>query len=520
MSTALIRPGKRAAAAATEVRAVIYLRLSDLRSEDRDTFKEREDEVRKYAALLGWTVVAVIIENDYSKKNGKVRIASAFKRVPVTVIVDGQEEVIHKVIRPGYQKVLKGIRSGQWNAILAEDLDRVVRDPFDGEALLNLATQYRVNARSVSGSLTLTGGGSPDEQTMFRVMVAFAYKASCDTARRVRLACERNMCRAMGRGGPRPYGWKSDYKTADPLEKDVLKEVMRRFLLGIELASIVREMNEAGIPTVTGGLWSAETLRSTLLRPRNAGLVVYRKEIQEGLTGEWDALCSVPMYWAVRNKLADSSRRSQFGRPAKWQGSGIYLCAACNDGTTVSVTGTREDRSASYRCRKKNHLTCTVTLADATVEDAVVERLSQKDVLYMWAPRETTKVDVEALMAERTALQQNSSAMAIEAVKDRRMWGDYVKVREFADSRIAEIDRDIQHASTAGDIVTEFLSRPDVKDDIRAAFKAAPLATRRQIVRTIMKVEIHATSTRASYKERDARVKITPIQWTPDQIAA
>ncbi|RJQ92751.1 hypothetical protein [Amycolatopsis panacis] len=52
------------------VKAIIYLRLSDLKPDDLDepgngnTFSSREQNLRELAKRLGWTVYEVIIEND------------------------------------------------------------------------------------------------------------------------------------------------------------------------------------------------------------------------------------------------------------------------------------------------------------------------------------------------------------------------------------------------------------------------------------------------------------------------
>jgi hypothetical protein len=58
----------------------LYLRLSDLRVED--DFEKRKAKLTAFASALGWTVFRVIVENDLmpARRDGKVRMASAFKR--------------------------------------------------------------------------------------------------------------------------------------------------------------------------------------------------------------------------------------------------------------------------------------------------------------------------------------------------------------------------------------------------------------------------------------------------------
>lgn len=530
MSTRTVKPGKKAVA--VPIRAVIYLRLSDLRTTDRDTFKAREAKIRELADRLGWPVVEVVRENDYSKsKNGKVRIASAFKRKRVQ-LPDG--EFTYRVIRPGFQRIMGKFRSGEWNAILAEDLDRVVRDPFDGEELLTLSSHKGINARSVSGSLTLTNGGTSDEQFMFRTMVNAAYKSSSDYARRVREARERNMCRAMGTGGNRPFGWQADYKTADPTERAIIDGAMRRVLHGISLMAIATELRDGEVPTVTGAKWSAKILRDIILKPRNAGLVVYQGEIQDGLTGEWDRLVPVELWRAVHDKLTDSARTivrpdgMPYGISApKWQGTGVYLCGICDDGTSVQVTiGTevikrandeveRKRRQPRYKCKEHNHLARNAGHVDTMVSDWIIDRLSRDDAISMFVPS-TPEVDVAALQAERDSLQADLTVVSddyyVHKVSKRTQ---FLSATQKINVRVAEIDRILTDVFTGGSLISELVTSRDV----RATWESYPLATKQAVIRGLCTVKINRSTAMGNRFDRSS-VVIAPTQWQADQIAA
>ena len=113
-------------------------------------------------------------------------------------------------MRPGFREMLDDITTGRVNGLLAEDLDRIVRDPRDLEDLLDACALTGASARSLSGSLTLTDGGTEAEKSMARVLVAMANKASADTARRVSRAASgiganptRAACARSGTSQPR-----------------------------------------------------------------------------------------------------------------------------------------------------------------------------------------------------------------------------------------------------------------------------------------------------------------------------
>ena len=117
------------------IRADLYLRLSDLRNEDQ--LDGREAKLRARAAELGWQVHRVVVENDVIVNgDGTVRPrpASAFKREKM-ITPSGRIEL--RVNRPRFRQVLADITSGAANALLAEDLDRVCRDPRDLEDLID-----------------------------------------------------------------------------------------------------------------------------------------------------------------------------------------------------------------------------------------------------------------------------------------------------------------------------------------------------------------------------------------------
>ena len=174
--------------------ADLYLRLSDFRADDEDSFPLREAALRTRATDIGWAVHQVIIENDLAE-DGSRKPASAYKRQRVTG-ADGRPLMRHgrpvyRVLRPGWQQVLTDLGTGAATAVLAEDLDRVARDPRDIEDLIDAVAACGGHARSLSGSLTLTDGGSSDQLAMARVMVTMAAKSSADTARRVTAGRER-----------------------------------------------------------------------------------------------------------------------------------------------------------------------------------------------------------------------------------------------------------------------------------------------------------------------------------------
>src|SRR5690606_18878142 len=199
----------------TPERAVLLLRISYRKPEDEDEDQmsdadrrraefskgigRQEEDARALAARLGWQIAKVIPEDD----------TSAFKRRKIK-LPDGSTAL--RTVRPGFRAALAGLASGEYDGLIADDLDRVARDPRDLEDLIDVRDprRPRIPVESVTGSLRLANDA---DVTMARVMVAVANKSSRDTARRVARKHEELAAEGKpGGGGFRGYGFTEQYE--------------------------------------------------------------------------------------------------------------------------------------------------------------------------------------------------------------------------------------------------------------------------------------------------------------------
>ena len=134
---------------------------------------------------------------------------------------------------------------------------------------------------TAEGDLNLA---SDDGLTLARVMVAFANKASRDTARRVRAAHQDNRNRGRLVGGQRPFGWEWEYDESGRRTRHVLVEkeaqAIRWAAHGVTDGSltwreVVRTWNEQGIATPNGNTWQPQTVKQVMKSPRLAGWRVH-----------------------------------------------------------------------------------------------------------------------------------------------------------------------------------------------------------------------------------------------------
>ncbi|MEV4043158.1 recombinase family protein [Streptomyces sp. NPDC049744] len=397
----------------------------------------QEEDGRALAAQLGWTIVKVIPEDD----------TSAFKRRRVH-LPDGSTGL--RTVRPGFRAALDGLASGEYDGLIADDLDRVARDPRDLEDLIDVVESRSPNipATSVTGSLRLDSDAGI---AMARVMVSIANKSSRDTARRVarkhqELAAEGK----PGGGGFRPYGYTAKSRTVIDDEAKTVREIAARILgdwdgwtpeqltkidrsVGEALTSIANDLNRRSIPTATGVPWSDRSVRSVVSKASVAGLREHRGEVVGKAV--WPAILE-PAHWeqvcarlAGRNRAVDLTLQ-------RWL-TGVLRCSNCQR----MLMGWQGNNGPRYWCATPEggcgKIAVKASFAEDEVEQQVLELLGQADVLRSLR----TLADTETTDASRTELAEDEDQLRQMA----GMWArreitfvEYTEARRIVEARVKQ----------------------------------------------------------------------------------
>jgi hypothetical protein len=230
---------------------------------------------------------------------------------------------------------------------------------------------------------------------MARVMVAFANKASRDTARRV----ARKHLEFAQEGRPisawRPFGWQEDRRTLEPRESEAIRDGVRKLLAGVPLAEVCRQWNVAGTLTPRGNAWVSTAARQVFRNPRLVGQRIYKGEVVrdvEGqpVLGQWEPILTVPEWEALQAEL-DSPERTkgiawQKGQKAlrKYLLSGLARCAACSAATlrgnaaTYRATSKQPSRKThAYNCGSCGKVSISGPALDGYVSDVFLGRLAR-----------------------------------------------------------------------------------------------------------------------------------------------
>ena len=470
--------------------ADLYLRLTDFRADDAGSFPLREAELRTRAASLGWAVHEVIIENDVAE-DGSRKPASAFKRQRVTG-PDGRPLMRHgrpvyRVLRPGWRQVLTNLGSGAATAVLAEDLDRVARDPRDIEDLIDAVAACGGHARSLSGSLTLTDGGSSDQLAMARVMVTMAAKGSADTARRVTAGRERWAGQSY-QGGVRPYGFRPDPTAPEhrktlvvvPAEAKVIRDAAEDILKrGISLKAIARDLRDRREPTVTGTRGPPRRCGTSWPSPPSPGS---RYTPGRASRRRGTAAPAILRPWSV-GPAADlfDSRKTGTSPEPRWLVSGYATCGPC--GAVVKCTGSAARRA--YTCTAHGHVRRNAAEVDKRVRAVVVERMSLPDAGVVLLPPPRPGVDAGAKRAEAKRLDAKAKRLTAMFTDDAITEEQYASGTKDIRARLAMIAAQLAAAS-APDPLPEFRQGEPAAE----VWDSMVLPRRRAVVRALMTVTI------------------------------
>ncbi|WP_424854571.1 recombinase family protein [Streptomyces sp. SAI-170] len=289
----------------------IYTRISRDDEGDALGVARQQQDCERLADLRSWQAVKVYEDND----------VSAFKR---------------NVVRDEFELMLKDLRAGLIDGIVAYDLDRLARQPRDLERLIEIYDERpRLTFATVTNDLNI---GTADGRTMARIMVAFANKSSHDASRRIKRKHLELAQQGKDSGGPAPYGWRKDDRTkVDPEAAKAIREAQREILAGVRIGTIRTRWQEQGLGNPREGTkrMAHHHVEHILTNPRLVGYRTYHGEILRGddgrpVMGEWEPINTLEEWEAVCAAVAERKQK-QPGRSLarKYLLSGIARCGLC-----------------------------------------------------------------------------------------------------------------------------------------------------------------------------------------------
>jgi len=462
--------------AVAQTRAVIYCRISQDRTGAGLGVDRQREDCEKLAERNGWDVVEVYVDNDVSAFSGKKR--------------------------KDYQRMLADLAEGKATVVIVWHTDRLHRSITELESYMDLCQARGVTTHAVqAGEIDLA---SPTGRAQARFMGVVARLESEHKGARVARARQQKALAGEWTGGIRPFGWgvptgekrkKTDRKTGDEVEVDVLDmnqavpeeaDALRHWtdeiLSGGSIRSLVKWCADKGILTTRGNPVTHQDMRDMLMRPRNAGIAVYRGE--EVGRGKWEPIVDEVKYRAVVAILSDPGRTTNRGAQPKWVGSLLYLCGRDNCGAGVTVTMSGGRAYPSYRCPTGHGGGRRAEIVDQYVEDQIVERLSRDDAHELLEPA-PDGVNVAGLQAEAEEIRRRMRDLGGLFGAGQLELGPFTEGMEAARGQLDGVTQQLARAATRDPLVG-LVGAPDV----RTAWRALLLDQQRNALRALVTVTL------------------------------
>lgn len=332
-------------------RPCLYTRLSYSPDGSVEKVERQEEDGRAMGTRLTWPDFCCVYVDNSRSAWQRDRKRPDWDRMLATMDASGAGLI------PGDPKA-NHVHDG----IMVYHGDRLIRQPFDLELLLNLADTRRIPLASVSGVRDLS---NPDDRFILRIEAAQACRASDDTSRRVKRGRLSNAQKGrMKPGGKRIFGWGlptgETRKVIDPETDEVrIVEVLDH---GATIPGEIKYLKDCGLLIVSGAsfrtgvewmnrrtlnaggrLWRLTSLKTALTAYRMAGLVEKDGELYEAV---WD-----PVYAEDREAALEIVEALRAIVAANFEGfvphggtrkhllTGIAECSDCHQPSPHEPTG-------------------------------------------------------------------------------------------------------------------------------------------------------------------------------------
>lgn len=386
----------------------------------------RQPVIDSYARL-SWKLDAKELEKIDTQHADNATVIERSGGVAGELFEDGLSAWKKDVHRPGWERVLARLESGESDGVCVWNTDRLLRRSNDLAKLIELGDAgYRV--LSAQGEYNLADA---DHRFVLRILVAQAEKQSDDAQRRIRrrLATLREHGVAHFRGrtfgfGGRDLTWTppegfdpetDEWPQVSPevvgRERAALRSGTQALLVGVSQNVLAAEWNASGVRTVNGKEWVAVTVRLVLLRPRNAGVIEHEGQVVGRMPGE--PIVDPEEFERLR-AMFTARRRGR--RPGQvYVGSSLVECGLCGKGLSGRPhNGTYRDTGAKrrqYACVKKRG-GCGKVAADARAVDTELRKFT---VRRLSDPRHAATVaTARARVSERLTVVAREIALREE----------------------------------------------------------------------------------------------------------
>ena len=328
--------------------------------------------------------------------------------------------------RPGFQRMMEDIYAGHINCVIVKDLSRFCRNASEGGQYLdNVFVRYRVRFIALNNGIDTASGNMNAATQLISVGVTNVINESVAATTSVNVRGTLNVNRQQGKfiGSFPTYGYLKDPNDHHKLIIDeetapIVRLIFQRFLAGMSIMGIAKELNSMGIPNPSAykrskgmkyrhpagetndGLWPDSSVRRILrnemyignmIQGRNTTISYKIKQCRAVPKEDWIRVEGT--HEAIIDRNTFEKAQSLFNRNIRKSVkndeillfSGLIRCGHC--GRIMSKKTNRHSYGTYhyYRCTTHNRM----DTGKCTAQTIRVDRLEKAVLVYL-----QTMVDV------------------------------------------------------------------------------------------------------------------------------
>jgi DNA invertase Pin-like site-specific DNA recombinase len=445
------------------MQTLIYTRLSEDRDGQQTATARQEADCRKLAAERGWEISRVYEDVDISAYDRRKK-------------------------RPQFEQMLADV-AADGGRILVWKLDRLIRQPRDTERVLDILEGSGGQLASVNDPVDTS---TPMGQAMFRIGVVMAHAESSNIS--IRQKSKQAEIAAQGRaagGGWRCCGYTKDRSELVPEEADRIRDAARRLIAGESARGIIRQWNEEGFTTTTGGQWVQQPFTRMMKSATIAGLRAHKGVIVADAV--WPAIITREQHEKLTAVLDPARRRTTNGNPRRYLlAGGLLRCGVCGH---ILTARPREDGVRRYVCQKAPGLPGCGGIAimaeplEELIAEAVFAALDTPrlgELLAAQADSDEADERIRQIHEDGVALEELAQDYYTHRIIDR---ASFLAAKQTLEERIEQ-----NHAQLGRTRATSTLAGLNGGDAVREAWAERDLTWRRSLFSLVLE---HVTISRA-----------------------
>lgn len=249
---------------------------------------------------------------------------------------------------PRLDAAIGQVESGEYDVIVVWKFSRTARNRLKWAVALDAVETAGGRLESATEQVDTTTSTGRFTRGMLAELNAFESERIGEVWTSIH---ESRLAKGLAPQGTAKYGYRWDLETkvhqVDPVAGPVLAEAYARYVAGESFYMLARWLNDAGHPTLAGGLWTDRSLRRVLDSGFAAGLIPWRGEKHPGVH---EPVIDAALWQAYLDARAGRRQAPRRVERSQYLLSGLVQCARC-DGRMVANNPGDGRRKPSFRCK-------------------------------------------------------------------------------------------------------------------------------------------------------------------------